>query len=415
MAGEQHLNAFVPRMNGHGTWRGERLGPVPLPNELLVAAADEASPQSPNRLPPIGTYSAAHRLLRASRYRLTTRAARIAALRPQGAAPEALAELIAGRVLMLLERRIAPRPMPGAVRASQSVAPPAPPTARETKPAWIEYQFLDVAGHPVSGLDYSLQLTTGTVEKGTLPPDGRLHREPIPEGRCVARIGMIEDARWGAKTAGTHEPVELRVRTEGFDPGTPVRFEIFRLYKERPQDALATLSAVLDAGGQAKAQWCCGSRPNEAGAQVIFKAAVGTHWKKSSVLKLERGIVSAAWSAEQVDDGAAVRLAVELRGVADGAQATFQVYEKDWLTKDDLADDAPPAPAVVQGGRIEVPWVARWRPDDEKTGCYGFIHYYCVIEVDGLTGYSGLLAVKPPPGAAVCETHEAPTAVGVEG
>lgn len=379
---------------------GEAARYVVAAREEVPAGCANCSPLSelPDRL---------RRVLGSGGNFLTPGARSLLALCPGGAnVLSILRQLSEGRLVFLEPRT--PRPLRStALARRQPLAQPSegPTPGQDDKPAWIEYQFVDAADQPVGGLVYELRLTTGAVERGALPADGRLRREPIPEGRCTAKIGLIEDARWSRASAGLNEPVRLIVRGDGFEPGTPVKCDVFPLYREQPEDLIASLSGALNDQGIASIEWQCPTVPVQSFGQVIFKAQIGSLRKASNVLSVERRIVSARWSVARVYDGESVSLEVETRGVADGAAVTLRIYEKDWLTSDDLVDDAGPRSAVVQNGRASVSWKAVWRPDDEKTGCENFIHYYFVAEIDGLIAHSPLLEVWPvleltPEGAA---------------
>ncbi|MFO0839349.1 MAG: hypothetical protein U1D55_12600 [Phycisphaerae bacterium] len=374
--------------------------------DLVVGAAGEAPPDFHEVLRPDGSTDAVYRWLAGNSHRLTDAAAHLVAGNPGGASLDNLVALIASRHLVVFHRVDTPAyagaiaPAPRAAKTEDS----ANSGVNSESPAWIEYQFVDAADAPISGLVYELKLTTGAIERGTLPPDGRLRREPIPAGRCTARIGVIERANWGVETAGACDSVQLLIQADGFDAGTQVQCEVFRLYKEQTGDAIVTLTGVLDQSGQAALEWQP-SASEPAHGQFIFKAQVGSQWKKSNVLTLARGIASARWSASCAHDGEEVVLQVETHGIADGATATFRIYEKDWITSDDLLDTGGALTASVTGGRATLKWKVVWKPDDEKTGCSDYIHYYFVVELDGMTGYSPLLEVWPvlevsPEGAA---------------
>lgn len=271
------------------------------------------------------------------------------------------------------------------------------PTSVESYTHWIEYRVVDVAGEQVGDLPFKLQLTDGQTEKGRLPVDGRLRREGIPAGKCELRICDIEKAVWKRESAGMHEEVLCQVRTTGFQEKTPVEIQVFRLYQECDVDVIDSLSGTLDRSGQLELGWTYTPEQGPPPEQMafIFKAKIESVWRKSNVLTLEKRIVSAKWERREAFDGQTLSMEVTLQGIPDGAEATFRVYEKDWMTEDDLAADSGEINAIVQNNRIETSWTARWQPDDETTGGEVFIECYFEVQVDGLVAYSDLLVVWP--------------------
>src|SRR5262249_12731994 len=146
-----------------------------------------------------------------------------------------------------------------------------------------------------------------------------------------------------------HEPVRLSITTTGIPDGEAVRFEIFRIYRERPGDVIATLHAKL-AHSAAKASWTPDSieAPDD---RFVFKASVGDAWQKSEPLTVRHHATSVDWSSAYAHDGDEVTLRTRLRGVRDGEQATIVILQTGWWAVQDT--EVKRLQAAVSGGAVE--------------------------------------------------------------
>jgi hypothetical protein len=62
-------------------------------------------------------------------------------------------------------------------------APPPPPTVRKQL-TWVEIQLVDMAGKPVPGVRYRIELPDGQFQDGTLDEGGRARADEIEPGTC---------------------------------------------------------------------------------------------------------------------------------------------------------------------------------------------------------------------------------------
>ena len=82
------------------------------------------------------------------------------------------------------------------------IPPYVPPTRQDLH--WIEVQVLDLAGRPIKGLSYELELPDGSTRSGKLDDSGTLEERDIPEaGPCQLRLTDIGDQEW---QYGFYEP-----------------------------------------------------------------------------------------------------------------------------------------------------------------------------------------------------------------
>jgi hypothetical protein len=94
-------------------------------------------------------------------------------------------------------------------------------------PHWIEYQFVDSAGNPVSGVPYRYTCVDGHIEMSTLTKDGVIKRGGLPEaGNCTVKLYSVYNAQWSTQNAQVGDVVRLSAETIGYEDGTPARFQI---------------------------------------------------------------------------------------------------------------------------------------------------------------------------------------------
>lgn len=93
---------------------------------------------------------------------------------------------------------------------------------------WVEFQFVDSAGLPVSGIPYKFTDTDGKESEGVLRPDGRVRRDALSEGQCKVQLFGVSNAKWSKDKAEVGEKVKLTAEVEGFEDGTPALFLIYK-------------------------------------------------------------------------------------------------------------------------------------------------------------------------------------------
>ncbi|MGA1870936.1 MAG: hypothetical protein ACMUJM_20560 [bacterium] len=115
--------------------------------------------------------------------------------------------------------------------------------ASTRKGHWIEFQFIDKAGHPVSGIPYMVTGSDGKVSKSTLQQDGRVKRNFPMAGQCKVTLFGVQNARWSVDEASVGEKVRLTADIEGFEEGNPALFHIFRRDIKGPDHLVATITS----------------------------------------------------------------------------------------------------------------------------------------------------------------------------
>jgi hypothetical protein len=257
---------------------------------------------------------------------------------------------------------------------------------------WAEFRFLDVGGRPIADVPYKLDLPDGKRVKGTLDAQGSARAENIPEGVSTIILADVEQVHWTVAEIGAHEPVGLAVTTSGFDAGEAVLFEVFRLFRERSEDVVATLDGTLDQIGHATATWTPDSI-EEPDGQFVCKATVGDAWRTSDPLVVRRDAVEAEWPGDLATEGNELTVRVRLRGVRDGESATIRILEKCWWKSED--EEAEELEATVDGGTVTASWTVPAASAPPVFGNTGRRDFYFVIETGDLQCTSDLIAVFP--------------------
>jgi len=93
---------------------------------------------------------------------------------------------------------------------------------------WVEFQFTDKAGNPISGLPYKFTDPDGKESPGILRPDGRVARDGMKKGSCKVVLTGVYDAKWSKSTAKVGDTVKLSAKTEGYENGTPATLQIYK-------------------------------------------------------------------------------------------------------------------------------------------------------------------------------------------
>jgi hypothetical protein len=273
--------------------------------------------------------------------------------------------------------------------------PEPPPPPRPSEDHWVEFRFRDAGGRPIAGARYKVDLPDGSDKMGKLDSGGGVRKESQPRGSARLELSDVDEARWSAEEIDAHLPVKLSVEASGFDPGEEITFEIFRLFRERPDQVVATLTGELDAAGHAEVTW----KPEsieDADDQFLFKAAGGGAWRKSAPLTVHQDASDAEWSSALASEGDGVTLRARLRGVKDGQRAAIVVWEKRWRGGDD--PEAARIDATVAGGLAQATWTVPAPAAPPRLGESSRRDLYFTVEAGDIHTTSGLLVVQPREG-----------------
>ena len=93
---------------------------------------------------------------------------------------------------------------------------------------WVEFEMLDKAGNPVSGVDYKFTDTEEIVSESNLRLDGKVRRDNIKEGEAEIVLRSVSEAKWSKDKASVGDKIKLTAKVNGFDEGTTGFLQIFR-------------------------------------------------------------------------------------------------------------------------------------------------------------------------------------------
>lgn len=99
------------------------------------------------------------------------------------------------------------RPQPTAWIEIKLLGDGSPSLASSVKREWVEIALLGEDDEPLGGVDYELELTDGTVRKGTLGDDGVVRAGGLGEGECKIRFPELDQEAWEFVAAEDGEPV----------------------------------------------------------------------------------------------------------------------------------------------------------------------------------------------------------------
>lgn len=122
-------------------------------------------------------------------------------------------------------------------------------------PHWIEYQFVDSAGNPVTGVSYEFTGVDDHKEKGKLTKDGVVKRGGLPKsGNCNVKLFSVSNTRWSKNEARVGDVVKLSADVEGYEDGTKGVFEIWERDMDGADDFIAKIETTVQ-GNKVEVEW----------------------------------------------------------------------------------------------------------------------------------------------------------------
>lgn len=260
-------------------------------------------------------------------------------------------------------------------------------------PEDLEFDVVYPDGSPVQGLAYVLLDPGGSPSKGKLPADGVVAKKRA-DGTYTLSIVDVDVVVWSRPAVRVKQEVKLSARVSGIDDGTQGKVQIFRLYEEAPESAVATLSMTVQ-DGKAETTWKYVPASDAEQGTASFVAELsfegGKVWRKSPPLDVELPqVASVTWSARAVEPGDAVELAVSAPGFDDGAGVEVTLMRLGPSGEETVGKLAP-AKLAAKGARIpltcgDATLPARW----------GDVYAKVTVKKDGIerAGTSPLLWVS---------------------
>jgi len=106
---------------------------------------------------------------------------------------------------------------------------------------WVEFQFVDKAGNPVSGIPYKFTDSDNKESESILRLDGTIRRDGISEGQCKVQLFSVSNAKWSKDKAKVGEIVKMTADVEGFEDGTEATIEIYKRDIKGPDEVIETI------------------------------------------------------------------------------------------------------------------------------------------------------------------------------
>jgi hypothetical protein len=122
------------------------------------------------------------------------------------------------------------------------------------KTHWLDVQFVDKMGYPISGVDYELTGTDGKKTTGRLGGNGKIRRDGIDPGNCTVKLFSVHNARWSKDKARVGDKVKLTADVIGFDSGTEAVFEIWERDTNSPDDFIDRIETKTK-GDKVEVEW----------------------------------------------------------------------------------------------------------------------------------------------------------------
>jgi len=119
---------------------------------------------------------------------------------------------------------------------------------------WVEFEFVDKAGNPVSNVPYKFTDPDSNDSEAVLRLDGKVRRDGISEGQCEVILFGISNAKWDKEEAEVGEKVKLSAETEGFEDDTPATIEIYKQDIKGPDVVFDTIETEVK-GDKIETEW----------------------------------------------------------------------------------------------------------------------------------------------------------------
>ena len=110
---------------------------------------------------------------------------------------------------------------------------------------WIEFEFVDKAGNPVSGVPYRFNDPDKKESEGTLKIDGRILRDAVSKGKGEVILYKLFNAKWSKEIVKFGDKVKLSAEAEGFEDGTKVNIQIYRKEINSPDIVVKSLDEKI--------------------------------------------------------------------------------------------------------------------------------------------------------------------------
>ncbi|GMQ82694.1 MAG: hypothetical protein BMS9Abin05_2152 [Rhodothermia bacterium] len=120
---------------------------------------------------------------------------------------------------------------------------------------WIEFEFVDKAGLPVSGIHYKLTDPDSNESEGVLRMDGKIRRDALnSEGQGKVILMSVSEAKWSKEEADVGETIKMSAKAEGFEDGTKAVIQVFKRDISGPDVVVAEVETEVS-GEKVEKEW----------------------------------------------------------------------------------------------------------------------------------------------------------------
>ena len=141
-----------------------------------------------------------------------------------------------------------------AAKASAATAQQGAGEATTKEEHWVEFQFVDAAGLPVSGVPYTFADPDGNESTGTLRGDGTVRRDALSAGKSKVTLKDVYGAEWDQDEARPDEAVGFSAEVDGFEDGTTATVQILEWDLKGP-DVIVDEMEVEVEGEKVEGEW----------------------------------------------------------------------------------------------------------------------------------------------------------------
>lgn len=122
----------------------------------------------------------------------------------------------------------------------------------EVEGHFLDVTFVDKAGLPIKGVDYTIKSPSGDETMGTL--SGPIKKTGIPKGNYEIQLRAIVSVKWSKSNIEVGEKVKLTAETIGLDTGTKANFKIFLKGGTTADKLHETIETTIN-GDKAEIEW----------------------------------------------------------------------------------------------------------------------------------------------------------------
>jgi uncharacterized Zn-binding protein involved in type VI secretion len=136
---------------------------------------------------------------------------------------------------------------------------------------YLDVNFVDGGGNPVTGAQYTVTAPDGSATQGSL--GGRIRQSGVQEGNYEVALRAIVKAVWSKPKARDGEKVKMQVETAGIDDGETAAFEVWERNSNKADRLVFSSESSSVSGDKVESEWTY-EHPSD-GTEGLDRAARG--------------------------------------------------------------------------------------------------------------------------------------------